>query len=151
MNPPEPRSPHVLVVDDDGDIREVLSEVIERCGIRTVAAADGAQALTLLREGAPPAAVFLDNWMPRVDGVTVLASMRANPALREIPVVWLSAGCMEPPAGTRPLQKPFEIKAIVAVIESLMRVHPASSPPSSTSSRAPARTGACVPEPGGPR
>jgi CheY-like chemotaxis protein len=85
------RMPLVLVVDDDPMILETVAEVLvdERYVVAT--ARDGAEALALLRNGLRPAAILLDLWMPVLDGQTALREMKLDPALREIPVIVMTA------------------------------------------------------------
>ena len=79
-------APLVLVVDDDAAVREYMERFLEREGYRVIAAADGIQALALAREH-HPTAVTLDVMMPQLDGWTVLAAIKGDPALADIPVI----------------------------------------------------------------
>ena len=112
-------SPLVLVVEDDHELREALSELIESHGVRVEAARDGAEGLDILRAGLEPRAVFLDSRMPRLDGAGVLAAMREDPALASIPVVWMSGDGRQRPAVAAHLEKPFDMDELVAVLGSL--------------------------------
>jgi CheY-like chemotaxis protein len=109
----------VLIVEDDDDIRDALSQIIEERGVGVLAAVDGVEAMALLREGARPSAVFLDKWMPKLGGAAVLDAMRADPALAAIRVVWMSGDAREPPTGTEHLQKPFDMDRLLAIVGSL--------------------------------
>lgn len=81
----------VLLVDDDPDIRMVARMSLARVGKWTVhAAGSGAEALALLATTTPDV-VLLDVMMPLMDGPTLLARIRANPAWSAIPVIFLSA------------------------------------------------------------
>ena len=77
----------VLVVEDDGDLREALAECLRFEGYDVVEAVDGADALARLRRGARPALIILDLVMPRMDGRQLLAAMRVDADLAGIPVV----------------------------------------------------------------
>lgn len=79
-----------LVVDDDPTNRILLRRGLEREGLTVELAADGAEALDRLGDGCYDI-VLLDILMPRVDGYEVLTRMRADPALRHVPVVVISA------------------------------------------------------------
>ena len=71
---PVPRG-HVLVVDDEPMVREVITSYLERDGYRVASVADGAAALRWLDAGEPDL-VVLDLMLPTVDGLSVLAHLR---------------------------------------------------------------------------
>ena len=81
---------HILVVDDDADAREVLVRVVHFLGLEAATAADGDEALALIRVNLPRL-VMLDLMMPKRDGFSVLAIMRAQPLTRQIPVIVVTA------------------------------------------------------------
>jgi CheY-like chemotaxis protein len=85
-------TPHILVVDDDFGIREVLSEVLDEAGYRTSTATDGDEALRYLH-GAPdlPCVILLDLMMPVMTGWEFRLAQQGDPRLAPIPVVALSA------------------------------------------------------------
>ena len=86
----EAEEPLILVVDDDATVRElVVRQQLERAGFAVVAARGGQEGLRLVRE-LRPAAVTLDIMMPDLDGWTVLAAIKGDPALASIPVVLMS-------------------------------------------------------------
>ena len=82
-----PRS--VLIVDDDPAIREVVTTALKLEGYDTMTAADGVMALELLTR-ARFDVIVLDAVMPRMDGLTVLRTMRSDPVLVATPVLMLS-------------------------------------------------------------
>jgi len=91
-HPDSPAGPNlVLVVDDDFDIREALSDVLASEGYSVLTAADGGEALERLRGGVRPAVMLLDLMMPRVSGVEVIDALRKDESLSKIPVVVCSA------------------------------------------------------------
>ncbi len=82
----------VLVVDDDPGILALHAKIVEE-GIptaRVVTAHDGKQGLTMMRQEHPDL-VLLDLMMPELDGFGVLKLMQADPVLRNIPVIILTA------------------------------------------------------------
>ena len=81
--------PTVLVVDDDPTVREVIARHLTREGFAVTTANGGHEALQLARE-LHPAAVTLDIMMPDLDGWTVLAAIKGDPELADIPVVLVS-------------------------------------------------------------
>jgi adenylate cyclase len=89
--PSEPSAPLILVVDDDSPNREVLVRRLARLGYSTTEAGDGLAALERLAEAPPVDLVLLDVMMPGLDGFGVLQRRREDPALRDIPVIMISA------------------------------------------------------------
>ena len=81
----EPK-PTVLVIDDDASTREIISRFLSKNGFRTVSAANGESGLKLAKQ-IHPTAITLDVMMPGVDGWTVLAELKADPDLADIPVI----------------------------------------------------------------
>jgi adenylate cyclase len=83
-------SGNILVVDDNAANREMLSRRLTRAGHRVQVVANGPAALALLRQQ-PIDMVLLDVLMPEMSGYEVLQRLTADDALREIPVVMISA------------------------------------------------------------
>lgn len=79
----------VLVVDDDPAVRDVVTRALISDGMKVISACDGEQGLAMAREH-QPALIFLDVMMPKTDGWSVLASLKSDKTLRDIPVVMLS-------------------------------------------------------------
>lgn len=79
----------VLVVDDDPLIHQLLTRELEREGLAVLPAVDGVGALAAAREHRPDA-VVLDIYLPKLNGWSVLAELKSDPSLSEIPVVIIS-------------------------------------------------------------
>jgi len=79
----------VLVVDDDQTVREMMERYLSREGFDVVTASGGQEGLKLARE-LHPAAITLDVMMPDIDGWTVLAAIKGDPELSDIPVILVS-------------------------------------------------------------
>jgi DNA-binding response OmpR family regulator len=86
--------PLVLIADDDDDIRSLVAFRLERAGYDVVAARDGEEALRLARERCPDLAV-LDVMMPKLTGLDVTRSLRADDATSDMPVILLTARVQE--------------------------------------------------------
>ncbi|MGH8634008.1 MAG: response regulator, partial [Burkholderiales bacterium] len=88
---PAPRSalPVVLVVDDDPTVRVVTERFLTREGYSVATADGGREGLRLTRE-LHPAAITLDVIMPDLDGWTVLAAIKGDPTLADIPVILMT-------------------------------------------------------------
>jgi DNA-binding response OmpR family regulator len=81
---------HVLIVDDEPDIRQTLRVFLETAGYRVSEAGDGMEAL-LLAKAASPVLILLDLNMPGPSGLTVLKKLKADPVFKA-PVMVLTAG-----------------------------------------------------------
>ena len=82
--------PLVLVVDDSITVRRVTQRLLQREGYRVALAADGLQAMERLAEERPTL-VLSDIEMPRMDGFDLLRNIRADEALRDLPVVMITS------------------------------------------------------------
>jgi CheY-like chemotaxis protein len=117
----------VLVVDDDDDVRVITQMSLEAvAGWRVRAARGGAEALDLLREERPDA-VLLDVMMPGMDGPATFRAMQADPDLRDVPVVLLTAklhvGREQPWDGLAVagvIAKPFDPMSLAAQVAALV-------------------------------
>ena len=82
---------HILLVDDEEDIREVAGLSLEAVGVwRVSAASSGREGITKALAERPDA-ILLDVMMPGIDGPTTFGELQADPATREIPVLLLTA------------------------------------------------------------
>jgi signal transduction histidine kinase/CheY-like chemotaxis protein/HAMP domain-containing protein len=86
VTPLQATAPTILVVDDDATVREVMERHLTREGFSVVTASGGREGLLLARE-LRPAAITLDVMMPDLDGWTVLAAIKGDPTLANIPVI----------------------------------------------------------------
>ncbi|MFN8389348.1 MAG: sigma-54 dependent transcriptional regulator [Bdellovibrionota bacterium] len=80
----------ILAVDDNADALFALEQVLLKHGFRVVTAENGEEALEKARTERP-AVILLDVMMPRVDGYQVTARLKADPELRFIPIILLTA------------------------------------------------------------
>jgi len=88
--PPRLAPGRVLVVDDNADLRDYMRRILGGAGHHVRLAADGEEALRIARAEAPELIVS-DVMMPRLDGFGLLRELRADAALRDTPVLLLSA------------------------------------------------------------
>lgn len=113
-------APVVLVVDDDPDILEALSEILEAEGFEIRRARNGKEALERL-EPDPPNLILLDLMMPVMDGWEFAQRMRQKPAVAGIPLIVLSAdrnvGSKAADIGAvGHLAKPFELNDLLDMV-----------------------------------
>ncbi|HEV2576286.1 MAG TPA: response regulator [Acidobacteriaceae bacterium] len=81
----------MLIADDSQSSRDLLRFILERSGCDVIEAQDGEQALALALEFTPDLFI-LDLNMPRLDGYSVAAELRKQPAFTQTPILALSAG-----------------------------------------------------------
>ena len=110
---------HVLVVDDNEAIREMIQQVLEVEGFRVSTAANGQEALEQIVEQ-PPAMVLLDLQMPVLDGWQTQARLRQERP--ELPVVFMTAGNRarveaEKHHAAGYLAKPFNVTDLIDTVE----------------------------------
>jgi two-component system, NtrC family, sensor kinase len=113
-------SPHrrVLVVEDDADILESMSSILEDAGYRVDACVNGRDALDRLQEY-PADAIVLDLMMPVMNGWEFVTAKKADPAIAEIPVVAISADSSAKATAIRAdsyIPKPFHADDLVAAV-----------------------------------
>jgi signal transduction histidine kinase len=113
----------ILLADDNADMRDYVVRLLQP-GYDVEAVGDGQQAMTAVRRLRPDL-VLSDVMMPRMDGFGLLAGIRADPALRDLPVVLLSARAGEEArvegldAGADDyLVKPFSARELLARVRS---------------------------------
>jgi CheY-like chemotaxis protein len=112
----------VLVIDDDLTVRQLMERYLEKEGFSVFTAADGIEGIAITRE-VRPAAITLDVIMPDLDGWTVLAALKGDPQLADIPVVLVTI-VDEKQRGyalgaTDYLIKPVDRERLVGVLRSL--------------------------------
>ncbi len=116
----------ILVVEDDGDVRDALSGMLDELGYAVVCASDGVEALDYLREShSQVRLILLDLMMPRMDGYQLRAEQLRDPALASIPVLVLSGDTNghDPASGLHDvprLEKPPRFIELVNAIEQLV-------------------------------
>ncbi len=119
--------PHVLIVEDDPPITELLRYNLESAGFRASVAADGAQGLRLMGDDKPDL-VVLDWMLPKLSGLEVCRTMRRTAGLTGLPVIMLTAKGEEDDrvrglnAGADDyVVKPFSPNELIARIHAVLR------------------------------
>ena len=123
---------HILVVDDESAIRDLISEVLNIAGYEVSASADGLDALNQIRKN-KFSAILLDVNLPKVDGFTILEKVRESAPTQ--PIIMLSART-EKDAVTHGLRlgaddyvrKPFSVEELTLRLENLLKRNKSSQP-----------------------
>ena len=123
----EGKNPLILIAEDEGDFADILIYTLKAAGYRHLWARDGAAALHMARRHRPQL-LLLDWMLPAVSGPEICRQLRADKALRNIPIIMLTAKGEEEDRilGLRTgaddyLVKPFSMKEMVARAEALLR------------------------------
>jgi len=80
----------VLIVDDDVDIRKVVSKLVEKSGYEAIEAKNGVEGMGKVREDKPDL-IILDMLMPKESGIRMYHELKTEGPLKDIPVIVLSA------------------------------------------------------------
>jgi signal transduction histidine kinase/CheY-like chemotaxis protein/HAMP domain-containing protein len=119
-----PSASTVLVIDDDGAVRDLMSRFLGKEGFRVATAAGGEEGLRLARE-LQPDVITLDVLMPGMDGWSVLAALKVDAAVADIPVVMLTMlddrNLGYTLGAADYLTKPVDRERLVAVLERYRR------------------------------
>jgi DNA-binding response OmpR family regulator len=115
---------HILVVDDEPRITEITRDYLERAGFRVTTAANGADALAIVRSRRPDL-IVLDLGLPKMDGLDVTRTLRTQ---SNVPIIMLTARVDERDklAGLELgaddyVTKPFNPRALVARVKAILR------------------------------
>lgn len=127
------RTPHILIVDDHREIRELLARFLTKNGLRVSVAGGGVEMRAQLRAGAPDL-IVLDIMMPGEDGLALCRQIRQD---SDIPIVLLTAVAEETDrivglelGADDYVTKPFNPRELLALIRAILRRAAAGRPAS---------------------
>jgi two-component system nitrogen regulation response regulator NtrX len=125
MTPPAARRGRILVVDDEDAVRRSMTEILEDEGYEVIPAASGEEGVEQALAGAPDA-VFLDVWLPGVDGIEALRMMRERGV--RAPVIMISGhGTIETAVKATKrgaydfVEKPLSLERVLLVLRNALR------------------------------
>jgi CheY-like chemotaxis protein len=114
----------ILVVEDDPEVRSLLSMILRCAGYTVDAVSDGYDALLML-EHTKPDLVLLDLMLPGMDGSEVVEAIRANPSTRDLRIVAISARYGLLSAFAYDVQafvpKPFDTEVFLDILDEVLR------------------------------
>lgn len=135
------RTPHLLVVDDDREIRGLVSQFLTKHGFRVSQARDGKEAARVM-ETSRVDLVVLDLMMPGEDGLSICRRLRADPETQSLPIIMLTAMGEETDrvvglemGADDYLPKPFGPRELLARIKAVLRRSAGGVPPAGGASK----------------
>lgn len=132
----------ILVVEDEADIRQVLSYNLGQAGYQVLTADRGSTALDLARKERP-ALVLLDLMLPDISGLDICRQLKSDPSLRQVPVIMLTARSEEIDrvvgfelGADDYVVKPFSVRELVLRVQAVLRRVQAAGVPGASESEA---------------
>jgi CheY-like chemotaxis protein len=130
---------NILIVDDDPAVQITIRLLLERAGHHVTAAGDGHSGLALF-EASPFDLLFLDIFMPRMDGLEMMRRVRAQQP--GVPIIVISGRSVAPDPYAEPdflkmatklgavasLQKPFRADALLATVDRCLKSQSSAAP-----------------------
>jgi CheY-like chemotaxis protein len=81
---------NIMIAEDESDLRDLITFTLRFAHFEVVAATNGEEAVTLARQEIPDL-ILMDVRMPRMTGYEACAAIKADPKLKDIPIIFLSA------------------------------------------------------------
>jgi CheY-like chemotaxis protein len=126
---------HILVAEDERDIRELINFTLMFGGHTVTLAANGAEAVEKV-EGAKPDLIMMDVRMPKMTGYEACRQIKAIESVKDIPVVFLSAKGQDEEVQTglgagaaAYILKPFAPQELIEQVNDILKKHAGSSAP----------------------
>jgi CheY-like chemotaxis protein len=120
----------ILCVDDNLDIRDLITLILEEEGYDLISSAEGDAALTLIKER-KPALILLDVMMPGISGLDVLRTLRSHsdPSINQTPVIMITAKSQSSDidealgaGATSYIVKPFRPEALIEKVQKFLPI-----------------------------
>lgn len=115
----------ILILDDDADILELCSIILQAKGYTTITATDCRNVIGKVMD-AKPDVILIDNWIPDTGGIEATQFIKAHPETQHIPVIFFSASNNVEAFATQAradfsLQKPFDISELERLMERALK------------------------------
>lgn len=119
-------SKRILIFDDDNDILSICTYILQELGWEVQTSPHCNDVINTVKEFQPNV-ILMDNWIPDTGGVVATQTLKADPELKNIPVVYFSANndiqSLANKAGADTyLEKPFDLNELERVIESVAKL-----------------------------
>ncbi len=128
MSDPAVKTPTILVIDDDAEIRYSLSRVLSSRKYQVIEAASGEQGIAMVKKGPPPDLVFLDVRMGAMSGIEALQHIRAANA-KQLVILMTAFGTAQTAIEAMKygafdyVMKPFDPAKVLALAENALKAH----------------------------
>jgi DNA-binding NtrC family response regulator len=128
MSEPAVKSPTILVIDDDAEVRYSLSRVLSTRRYQVIEAASGEQGVALVKKGPPPDLIFLDVRMSGMGGIEALQHIRST-SPRQLVVLMTAFGTAQTAIEAMKygafdyVMKPFDPQRVLALAEHALKTH----------------------------
>ncbi|MCY1041039.1 response regulator [Corallococcus sp. bb12-1] len=113
-------APLVLLIEDEADIRDALSTLLEMEGYRVAQCVHGEDAWAWLHANPSPSLVLLDLMMPVLDGQSFLLRLAQARMLEGVPIVVLSGSPFKPDGAVAYLRKPVSVSELLDMVGRLL-------------------------------
>lgn len=117
----------ILIAEDERDIRDLITFTLQYAGYEVLAVSNGEEAVKMAQQETPDL-VLMDVRMPRMTGYEACAAMKADPKLKDVPVIFLSAKGQDAEIQTglqsgaeEYLLKPFAPDQLIKRIQTIMQ------------------------------
>lgn len=117
----------IMTVDDSSSIRQMVNFTLKNAGYNVLEASDGQDALDKVKNQSVDM-MFIDLNMPRMDGITLIKNVRANPKYKFIPLIMLTTESQDnkktegkAAGATGWIVKPFKPEQLLTVIKKVLR------------------------------
>ena len=121
------RTRKILLADDSKGFLGLMTEILERMGFNVLQAANGSEAIRIMKGGARPDLIILDVYMPEMDGFQTLEAVKHDSVTKDIPVVMLSVDTKDSTIGRCRklgcedyLGKPVNIESLHEVLQKML-------------------------------
>ena len=114
------RHPHILVIDDEDYVADMIASMLELEGFTATVAYNGREGLRIA-QSTPSDLIILDIMMPFMSGIEVIERLRMDQRLAAIPIILISAGARPPHPvdGVIFIAKPFNLDHLLALVNTI--------------------------------